>query len=309
MKQPLNVILGLVPRIHSEHSSLDTGDTPEYDRDLMVDTLVKPEDDKCTIFKGWDVVRQCAALLERLKTHIKIPPLFCHPRAWLSARPEDLDSRVMPENDYKVMQCGRSMIEMLGVLAIIGVLSVGGIAGYSKAMMQFKINKTKQQIAEIITNIQTLYMQQKDFNGLNNTTAVQMGIIPDDFTISADRWSTYISDTFGNGVEINNETFSFAISIEYIQQEVCMALATTNWGSSSSGLVGVWVGSISGIFYDNHYKDFLNNIDSEGETGNNYSLGYFAGAKRLPISPANAAKVCGDPVLSGFLGFGLKFSK
>ena len=31
---------------------------------------------------------------------------------------------------------GRSMIEMLGVLAIIGVLSVGGIAGYSKAMMK-----------------------------------------------------------------------------------------------------------------------------------------------------------------------------
>ena len=29
---------------------------------------------------------------------------------------------------------GRSMIEMLGVLAIIAVLSVGGIAGYSKAM-------------------------------------------------------------------------------------------------------------------------------------------------------------------------------
>ncbi len=28
------------------------------------------------------------------------------------------------------VQCGRSMIEMLGVLAIIGVLSIGGIAGY-----------------------------------------------------------------------------------------------------------------------------------------------------------------------------------
>ena len=37
---------------------------------------------------------------------------------------------------------GRSMIEMLGVLAIIGVLSVGGIAGYSKAMYRFKMNKT-----------------------------------------------------------------------------------------------------------------------------------------------------------------------
>ncbi len=42
----------------------------------------------------------------------------------------------------KQEQNGRSMIEMLGVLAIIGVLSVGGIAGYSKAMMKFKINKT-----------------------------------------------------------------------------------------------------------------------------------------------------------------------
>ena len=37
---------------------------------------------------------------------------------------------------------GRSMIEMLGVLAIVGVLSVGGIAGYSKAMTKWKINKT-----------------------------------------------------------------------------------------------------------------------------------------------------------------------
>ena len=39
-------------------------------------------------------------------------------------------------------QNGRSMVEMLGVLAIIGVLSVGGIAGYSKAMTKFKINKS-----------------------------------------------------------------------------------------------------------------------------------------------------------------------
>ena len=39
-------------------------------------------------------------------------------------------------------ESGRSMIEMLGVLAIIGVLSVGGIAGYSQAMSKFKVSKT-----------------------------------------------------------------------------------------------------------------------------------------------------------------------
>ena len=42
---------------------------------------------------------------------------------------------------YKSEQSGRSMVEMLGVLAIIGVLSVGGIAGYSKAMAKFKTSK------------------------------------------------------------------------------------------------------------------------------------------------------------------------
>lgn len=39
------------------------------------------------------------------------------------------------------IQSGRSMVEMLGVLVIIGVLSVGAIAGYSKAMMKYKLNR------------------------------------------------------------------------------------------------------------------------------------------------------------------------
>ena len=37
-------------------------------------------------------------------------------------------------------ESGRSMVEMLGVLAIIGVLSIGGIAGYTYAMNKSKAN-------------------------------------------------------------------------------------------------------------------------------------------------------------------------
>ena len=40
----------------------------------------------------------------------------------------------------KQSQSGRSMVEMLGVLAIIGVLSVGGIAGYRYAMAENSAN-------------------------------------------------------------------------------------------------------------------------------------------------------------------------
>ena len=50
----------------------------------------------------------------------------------------------------KFYQYGRSMVEMLGVLAIIGVLSVGAIAGYSKAMMKYKLNKQAEQLTTVI---------------------------------------------------------------------------------------------------------------------------------------------------------------
>lgn len=44
-------------------------------------------------------------------------------------------------------EAGRSMIEMLGVLAIIGVLSVGGIAGYTQAMKKYKVNEAVNTIS------------------------------------------------------------------------------------------------------------------------------------------------------------------
>ena len=47
-------------------------------------------------------------------------------------------------------ESGRSMLEMLGVLAIIGVLSVGAMAGYSKAMMQHKLNKNSEEISYLL---------------------------------------------------------------------------------------------------------------------------------------------------------------
>jgi len=52
----------------------------------------------------------------------------------------------------KIGQFGRSMVEMLGVLAIIGVLSVGAIAGYSTAMTKYKINKVVYQFTFIINS-------------------------------------------------------------------------------------------------------------------------------------------------------------
>lgn len=56
----------------------------------------------------------------------------------------------------KTNENGRSMVEMLGVLAIIGVLSVGAIAGYSKAMFKYKMNKTLDILSHAVNRVAEL---------------------------------------------------------------------------------------------------------------------------------------------------------
>lgn len=47
---------------------------------------------------------------------------------------------MLKRRQTKIFECGRSMVEMLGVLAVIGVLSIGGIAGYRLAFHKYNAN-------------------------------------------------------------------------------------------------------------------------------------------------------------------------
>ena len=47
---------------------------------------------------------------------------------------------------YRLAQSGRSMVEMLGVLAIVGVLSIGGIMGYDYAVAKFRANTIMSEL-------------------------------------------------------------------------------------------------------------------------------------------------------------------
>ena len=53
------------------------------------------------------------------------------------------------------IESGRSMVEMLGVLAIIGVLSIGGIAGYTMAMNRYRTNEIIDTASKLSVVAQT----------------------------------------------------------------------------------------------------------------------------------------------------------
>lgn len=52
-------------------------------------------------------------------------------------------------------ETGRSMVEMLGVLAVIGVLSIGGISGYKAAMNRIELNKMGKLFQHLQLAIET----------------------------------------------------------------------------------------------------------------------------------------------------------
>ncbi len=101
------------------------------------------------------------------------------------------------------------MIEMLGVLAIIGVLSVGGIAGYSKAMEMWKISRQKQQLAELFLqciNLKDYFV--REYNRTNQrvkaaTIMEAMNVIPEGMS----KYDYYtIKDFADNEISIYMET-------------------------------------------------------------------------------------------------------
>lgn len=182
-------------------------------------------------------------------------------------------------------QTGRSMVEMLGVLAIIGVLSVGGIAGYSKAMTKFKITKTMDQVSMTVANIRTLYSGQRNYNGLATANALDMGVVPAEMegaTVNTLVNAFQGAVTIGT-VNYNNQNASaFRISYENMGQEACVQLITSDWGSgASSGFIGIQVSAAA----------------PQGQNAPQFSNAAAKGAAawdnmHLPVTPSNAATTC-----------------
>lgn len=201
---------------------------------------------------------------------------------------------------------GRSMIEMLGVLAIIGVLSVGGIAGYSKAMEQFRINKAIDAIATTIANIRTLYASQGSYNGIDSLSSSL--IMPDNIKTGS---GDYDYDIMGNGLaswaehhiasaKIKKDYDAFSLVVNGLSSKECVTLATKDWGSSSSGIQAIAIGKGHITNGDGHghdigyMEDLFTKFTNEAGTTNykTTSTMYYAKPSKLPISPAIASAQC-----------------
>ncbi|MBP1532202.1 MAG: hypothetical protein ILA52_01725, partial [Alphaproteobacteria bacterium] len=141
-------------------------------------------------------------------------------------------------------QTGRSMIEMLGVLAIIGVLSVGGIAGFQKAMITYRINTVINDHNMLIANIRDLFSSKPNFSELYDISEKdriallsKAKVLPEKFTIcpnaDAQICHKYLyRRSYGGGTSVRVEAWDKnVLTIVHwgIEPEYCIALATHDW--------------------------------------------------------------------------------
>ena len=97
---------------------------------------------------------------------------------------------------------GRSMVEMLGVLAIIGVLSVGVIAGYSKAMFKYKLNKQTEQVSTVLNNALLYVGEFNTSPGSIISPLIKLGAIPENM-IHGTNDNPTLFDVFNNRLNVN----------------------------------------------------------------------------------------------------------
>jgi len=168
----------------------------------------------------------------------------------------------------KKTQSGRSMIEMLGVLAIVGVLSAGGIAGYSMAMQSYKTNQLIEKIQLISTQARAVY--KGNYAGITGDTLVSAGKLK----------TENLNSPFGGVLSLMQragDSTHFEIRTTYnIPAETCVDLITADYGDLGV-FRGMRVDETSNLFLlgNGTYPVPLATAISVCKGGNRHLIWYF----------------------------------
>ena len=118
-------------------------------------------------------------------------------------------NEMLKTEEIKHPESGRSMVEMLGTLAIMGVLSIGGIAGYQYAVTKYKSNETMDEL----NRRAMMYELQMENGDLLSGTILRNGEFGD-------------RTSLGYGVEgfVSGDPTYFEIALSNVPRGVCRDL-------------------------------------------------------------------------------------
>ena len=141
----------------------------------------------------------------------------------------------------KKSQTGRSMVEMLGVLAVIGVLAISGIWGMQYTLQIHAENETVDAFTIAVTGART----EKNIMYLDN------GIVKPSLIASVpeqDMYDEYFTTNTGAPVQVrvynnpNSDNYGYTVSIAGISREVCEQIKYSKFNETCAQISSVFTG-------------------------------------------------------------------
>ena len=146
-------------------------------------------------------------------------------------------------------ESGRSMIEMLGVLAIMGVITVGAIGMISTAMRTQKLTTVNDEVVQMVTMVRNIHAEYDDFSNMNTDTI---------FSVIGMADKNPYGGKYALSVDAANPR-QFVVTIDGLAQSDCNALVAKAWSDSvgykmTDGKQGGATGSCTGANGTNYVQ-------------------------------------------------------
>lgn len=126
-------------------------------------------------------------------------------------------------------ESGRTMLEMLGVLGIMGIIMYGAVSGINYGMGTYKINQIYNDVQEQIQAVSDLYSWSRDYP--DGETMTKTACANDVFSRGCTSDQKAGLHPYGEGITINKpESGSFSIQYSGIPQDACRRLLEMEWG-------------------------------------------------------------------------------
>lgn len=192
---------------------------------------------------------------------------------------------------YKNDEKGRSLIEALLLLGIIGVLGFVSIQIISAALDKHRISRIGDQISSLSKTITVRYMSKGHYDDLDIEILEKEHLIPRDMPVIGTGENAILRHAFGGDVEIKGSGKTFQIAFLGLSKTACVELSMLNWTvNDTTNLVSINIKNANNIEFS---KDAGEDVMLPGD---NYvwadRLTPLNGAFPLPITVNNAYASC-----------------
>lgn len=123
-------------------------------------------------------------------------------------------------------ESGRSLVEMLGTIAIITMITIGGIAATRMALDTFRANSAGDQIEQVAQGVMDLYSWKKDYNGVGSSELFWQKNCS---SINKPCTNGHFKPIVGVDMSVSSFNKGFAITVTDIPAVTCRTLKNKTW--------------------------------------------------------------------------------